>query len=176
MSEVIKISMVVAVAPNGVIGRDNDMPWRLSTDLKRFKALTLGKPVIMGRKTWDSIGRPLPGRLNVVITRNEDFAPEGATVVHSLDEAITLAKRHAEQQQIEEICIIGGGHIYAQALPEADIIHLTHVLVDHEIEGDTKFPALNAEDWEVTFSQDVDAGEKDSYPTRYCIYQRKSAS
>ena len=171
MSKAIKISMVVAAAQNGVIGRENDMPWRLSTDLKRFKALTLGKPVIMGRKTWESIGRPLPGRLNVVITRNADFAPEGASVVHSLDEAVALAKTHAENEQIDEICIIGGGNIYAQALPMADVVHLTHVLAD--IEGDTTFPDLDPAEWQVISSENVPAGDKDSHPTNYCVYQRK---
>lgn len=173
MSKGIKISMVVAVAQNGTIGRDNDMPWRLSTDLKRFKALTLGKPVIMGRKTWESIGRPLPGRLNVVISRNADFAVQGATVVHSLEEAIEVAKNHAEQAQIDEICIIGGGNIYTQAMPMADIVHLTHVLAD--IEGDTGFPELDPAEWQVIASENVPVGEKDNYPTRYCVYKRKTA-
>ncbi|MGU3575707.1 dihydrofolate reductase [Brucellaceae bacterium C25G] len=172
MSNKVKVSIVVAVAQNGVIGRDNDMPWRLSTDLKRFKALTLGKPVIMGRKTWDSIGRPLPGRLNIVITRNEDFAPEGAAVAHSLEEAVVIAKQHAQDVQLDEICIIGGGHIYRQALPLTDIVHLTHVLAD--IEGDTGFPRLDQAEWELISSEDVPAGEKDSHATRYCAYQRKS--
>lgn len=173
MSEAIKISMVVAVAQNRIIGKDNDMPWRLSTDLKRFKALTLGKSVIMGRKTWESIGRPLPGRLNVVITRNKDFVPDGAFVAHSLEEAIHIAKKHAQEQQIDEICIIGGGHIYRQALPLTNIVHLTHVLAD--IEGDTGFPELDPAEWQMISFEDVPAGEKDSYPTRYCVYQRKDA-
>lgn len=174
MSKAIKISMVVAVSQNRVIGKDNDMPWRLSTDLKRFKALTLGKPVIMGRKTWESIGRPLPGRLNIVITRNADFAVQGASVVHSLDEAIALAKTHAENEQIDEICIIGGGNIYRQALSMTGIVHLTHVLAD--VEGDTGFPDLDPAEWQVLSSEDVPAGEKDSYPTRYCVYQRKNTA
>lgn len=172
MSKIIKISMVVAVAQNGTIGRDNNMPWRLSTDLKRFKALTLGKPVIMGRKTWDSIGRPLPGRLNVVITRNTNFVLQGARVVHSLDEALDVAKKHIHETDKDEISIIGGGNIYAQALPIADIVHMTHVLAD--IEGDTGFPELHPAEWEVILSEDVPAGENDSYPTRYCVYRRKN--
>ncbi|MFK4823504.1 dihydrofolate reductase [Paenochrobactrum sp. BZR 588] len=173
MSKIIKISMVVAVSQNRVIGKDNDMPWRLSTDLKRFKTLTLGKPVIMGRKTWDSIGRPLPGRLNVVITRNADFAPEGATVVHSLEAAIDVAKKQLQETDIDEICIIGGGNIYRQALPMADMVYLTHVLAD--IEGDTDFPELDPAEWQEVSSEDVPAGEKDNYPTHFCVYQRKNA-
>jgi len=99
----IVLSLIVAVAENGVIGRDNAMPWHLSTDLKRFKALTLSKPVIMGRKTWDSIGRPLPGRLNIVITRDEHFKAEGAAVVHSFAEAQALAREEAEKNGIDEV-------------------------------------------------------------------------
>ena len=114
------VSIIVAAAENGVIGRDNDMPWRLSTDLKRFKALTLGKPVIMGRRTWDSIGRPLPGRPNIVVSRNNGFQVEGASTVGSLDEAIALGQRQAADMGAGEVCIIGGGNIYAQAFPLAD--------------------------------------------------------
>lgn len=104
----ISICLIAAVAENGVIGREGAMPWHLSTDLQRFKVLTLGKPIIMGRKTWDSIGRPLPGRINIVITRNCTFGAEGAVVAHSLSQACSLATSVASQNDVEEIFIIGG--------------------------------------------------------------------
>jgi len=119
MSKVMK-TIVVAVSRNGIIGSDGGMPWRLSTDLKRFKALTLGKPVIMGRKTFQTIGKPLPGRPNVVITRDKGFSVEGVRTAHSLDEAIEIAATLGEQDGTPEICIIGGGEIYRQSLAVAD--------------------------------------------------------
>ncbi|MBB4094193.1 dihydrofolate reductase [Brucella pecoris] len=166
------VSIIVAAAENGVIGRDNDMPWRLSTDLKRFKALTLGKPVIMGRRTWESIGRPLPGRPNIVVTRDNGFQIEGAGIVGSLDEAIALGRKLAADMGVGEVCIIGGGKIYAQALPLADRIHLTRVLA--EIDGDTLFPEIDPQLWCVVSQEDVSAGEKDSHPTRYFVYEKRA--
>ncbi len=166
------VSIIVAAAENGVIGRDNDMPWRLSTDLKRFKALTLGKPVIMGRRTWESIGRPLPGRPNIVVTRDKGFQAEGATTVGSLDEAIALGCKLAAKVGAEEVCVIGGGKIYAQALPLADRVHLTRVLA--EIDGDTRFPEIDPNLWQAVSQEDVPAGDKDSHPTRYFVYEKRA--
>jgi dihydrofolate reductase len=166
------VSIIVAAAENGVIGRDNDMPWRLSTDLKRFKALTLGKPVIMGRRTWESIGRPLPGRPNIVVTRDKGFQAEGASIVGSLEEAIALGQKLAFDLGIGEVCILGGGKIYAQALPLADRIHLTRVLA--EIDGDTHFPEIDPQIWCVISQEDVPAGDKDSHPTRYFVYEKRA--
>jgi dihydrofolate reductase len=111
-----KVSIVVAVSANGVIGRDGGLPWHLPSDLKRFKALTLGKPVIMGRKTWVSIGRPLPGRPNIVISRDVDFAAEGAIAVQSLEAALGEARRLAADLGVDEVCVIGGGEIYRQVI------------------------------------------------------------
>ncbi|KAB2702681.1 MULTISPECIES: dihydrofolate reductase [Brucella] len=166
------VSIIVAAAENGVIGRDNDMPWRLSTDLKRFKALTLGKPVIMGRRTWESIGRPLPGRPNIVVTRDNGFQAEGASAIGSLEEAIALGQKLAADLGVEEVCVIGGGKIYAQALPLADHIHLTRVLA--EIDGDTHFPEIDLQIWRVVSQEDVPAGDKDSHPTRYFVYEKRA--
>ncbi|MBQ0708703.1 MULTISPECIES: dihydrofolate reductase [unclassified Ochrobactrum] len=166
------VSIIVAAAENGVIGRDNDMPWRLSTDLKRFKALTLGKPVIMGRRTWESIGRPLPGRPNIVVTRDKGFRAEGASTAASLDEAIALGQKLAAEAGVEEVCVIGGGKIYAQALPLADRIHLTRVLA--EIDGDTRFPEIDPQLWRAVSQEDVPAGDKDSHPTRYFVYEKRA--
>ncbi|UWF65920.1 MULTISPECIES: dihydrofolate reductase [unclassified Brucella] len=165
------VSIVVAASENNVIGHENDMPWRLSTDLKRFKALTLGKPVIMGRRTWQSLGRPLPGRANIVITRDADFRAEGAEVVGSLEDALALARKFAAEGGVDEISVIGGGQIYVQAMPLADRLHLTCVLA--VVEGDTYFPEINPQDWQLLSSEDVPAGDKDSYPTRYMLYERR---
>lgn len=166
-----KISIIVAAAENGVIGRDNDMPWKLSTDLKRFKALTLGKPVIMGRRTWESIGRPLPGRPNIVVSRDAAFKAEGAQVVGSLEGAIETGRKLAAELNVDEVCIIGGGNIYAQGLTLADAVHLTRVLAN--IDGDTYFPEIDSEIWQAISMEDVPAGEKDSHPTRYIRYERR---
>ncbi|NKC50662.1 dihydrofolate reductase [Ochrobactrum cytisi] len=166
------VSIIVAAAENGVIGRDNDMPWRLSTDLKRFKALTLGKPVIMGRRTWESIGRPLPGRPNIVVTRDNGFQAEGASATGSLEEAIALGQKLAADPGVGEVCVIGGGEIYAQTLPLADRIHLTRVLA--EIDGDTHFPEIDLQIWRVVSQEDVPAGDKDSHPTRYFVYEKRA--
>jgi dihydrofolate reductase len=165
------ISIVVAVSRNGIIGRDGDMPWRLSTDLKRFKALTLGKPVIMGRKTFQTIGRPLPGRPNIVITRDRAFHAEGVRTAYSLDEAIDVAATLIEEGGAPEICIIGGGEIYRQSLGNADRLYVTHV--ETNVDGDTSFPAIEPAVWSTETELDVPAGEKDSYPTRFVIYDRR---
>ena len=140
-----RISLVVAVAENGVIGRDNALPWRLSSDLKRFKAITMGKPIIMGRKTYESIGKPLPGRTNIVLTRDTGFHPEGVEVVHDMASAVAVAEAAARDGGVSEIMVIGGVGIYELALPEADRIYLTEVHASPE--GDAMFPPLDAGDW-----------------------------
>lgn len=137
------VSLIVAMANDRVIGVDNTLPWRLSADLKRFKAITMGKPIIMGRKTWESIGRPLPGRLNIVVSRNADYLAEGAKVVNSLDAAIALAS----QDHSDEIMIMGGANLYGQALPYVDKMYITHI--DLDVQGDAWFPEYDAEQWRV---------------------------
>jgi dihydrofolate reductase len=140
-----RIAFVVAVARNGVIGRQGGLPWRISSDLKRFKAITLGKPVIMGRKTWESLPRrPLPGRLNIVITRDRHYKAEGAVVTASVAEALT----QAQQTESDEICVIGGSDIFRQMLPIADRLYLTEV--DLPPEGDVVFPPLDPKAWRET--------------------------
>ena len=126
------ISLIVAMANNRVIGKDNQMPWHLPADLGHFKAVTLGKPIIMGRKTYESIGRPLPGRKNIVISRNADYSLEGCETVCSLEEALDLVN------DVEEVMIIGGGYLYSQTLPQADRLYLT--FIDLDVDGDTQFP------------------------------------
>ncbi len=135
------LTLIAALARNGTIGRDNTLPWRIPEDLQRFKALTLGHPVIMGRKTWDSLGRPLPGRLNIVISRDPMYLATGATVATSLPQAMTLATAQAP----EEIFIIGGAEIYRLALPLAQRMQLTQI--DADVEGDAHFPPFDRTHW-----------------------------
>jgi dihydrofolate reductase len=135
-----RISLVVAVSRNGVIGRDGGLPWHISTDLKRFKAITMGKPLIMGRKTWESLPKkPLPGRRNIVITRQKNYVAEGAIVATDMASALIAAG------EVEEICVIGGGEIFSRFLDKADRIYLTEV--DLEVAGDTRFPLIDPGVW-----------------------------
>jgi dihydrofolate reductase len=152
-----KLSLIVAMADNHVIGHNNRLPWHLPADLKHFRAITLGKPVLMGRKTWESIGRPLPGRTNIVITRNADYLAADCVVVHSLDEALRAAGSAAE------VMVIGGAELYRQALPQADTLYLT--LVHGEFEGDTRFPDWQPDDWRET--KRIDHGPDDRNPHAY---------
>ncbi len=140
------ISMVVAKAENGVIGRDGDLPWRIPADLKYFKAITMGKPIIMGRKTYESIRRPLPGRKNIVITRDRAWRADGVAVAHSLEEAVT------EAGAVKESMIIGGAEIYRQALAQTGRIYLTEVHTTPD--GDTVFPAIDTTEWRETSRED----------------------
>lgn len=168
----ITISIVVAVAANDVIGNDGGMPWKLSTDLKRFKALTMGKPMIMGRKTFDSVGKALPGRTSVVVTRDPSWQAEGVVPVQSLDVAIELAQEIAKANGADEICIVGGGEIYRQAMDKADVLHVTRV--EATPDGDTFFPKIDPDHWQQISSENVPEGEKDSVATRYLVYKRRS--
>lgn len=158
--------MIVAHADNRVIGKDNDMPWHLPADLAYFKQTTLGKPVIMGRKTFESIGRPLPGRQNIVITRNAAYVADGVEVVDSIEAALALTKG------VEEVMVIGGGAIYQHCLPAANKLYVTHI--EANIEGDTQFPEYDVEkDWLLTSSTLRAADEKNAYALNFCVYERK---
>lgn len=139
------ISHVVAVALNGVIGADGDMPWRLPSDLKRFKEITMGKPIVMGRKTFDSIGRPLPGRPNIVISRSLTEVPEGVSLFATIEDALDHARQVARELGAGEVCVIGGGEIYRQTLDQTGRIYLTRVMA--EAQGDTVYPALDLDNW-----------------------------
>ena len=166
MTPAMTITLVVAVAENGVIGREGGLPWRLSTDMRRFRDTTMGKPVIMGRKTWESFPKkPLPGRRNIVVTKDPAYSAEEAEVAASLDEAL------AKCNGADEICIIGGGQIYAQAIAKADRLDVTHVLA--AIDGDTLFPHIDPAIWQAVSSEDVPAGDKDSHATRHVVYERR---
>ena len=158
------ISIIVAVAQNGVIGGGNQLLWHISEDLQRFKRITSGHPVIMGRKTFESLGRPLPNRHNVVITRQRDYSPEGVTVVGSLEEAIALFPSD------QEVFITGGGEIYRQAMPLADKVYLTIVCRDYE--GDTHFPEIDPAQWKEIFHERHESGKNYPYPFEYLDYVR----
>jgi dihydrofolate reductase len=167
------ISLIVAVAANGVIGRDNAMPWRLSGDMAWFKRVTMNKPIVMGRKTWDSLPKkPLPGRINIIVTRDRDFRAEGAHAAASLDEALRLARHLAGGAGSHEIMIIGGAQIYEAALPLAGRIYLTEVHA--EPEGDTHFH-IDRTQWREVSRERHAAGEKDSADYSFVVLERKSA-
>ena len=157
------ISLVVAVSDNGVIGVNNQLPWRLPGDLQRFKAITMGKPIVMGRKTFDSIGKPLPGRRNIVISRRVNLAIEGCIVVNSLQGAVDAVDR------AEEIMVIGGADIYRQALPLAQRIYLTRVHA--HIEGDASFPQLGPE-WREISCEDRASDERHAYTYSFLVLER----
>jgi dihydrofolate reductase len=155
-----KIAFVVAVSKNGVIGLNGRLPWRLSSDLRSFKTITMGKPLVMGRKTWESLPkRPLPGRDNIVITRQRGYAAPGATVVADAEAALSKAEMFARRAKSEEIAVIGGGEVFAQLLPRADRIYLTEI--DLEVEGDTFFPALDPAQWKEVGRERRARGEQD---------------
>jgi dihydrofolate reductase len=162
------VALIAAVARNGVIGADNAMPWRLRTDLQRFKQLTLGKPVVMGRRTFESLGKPLAGRLNIVVTRQTGLAPDGVTVASSLAAALALAAREAGPSG--EVMVIGGGQLYAEAIGVADRLYITHV--DAAPDGDTHFPQIDPLIWVPVSRETVAAGEKDSAATEFVVYER----
>jgi dihydrofolate reductase len=161
-----RVSIIAAMAENGIIGRDGQLPWRLSADLKRFKRLTTGHTVIMGRKTWESIGRPLPDRRMVVISRQNGYQADGVTIVGSLDEALAVAQSANEVDAF----IIGGAEVYRLALPKADRLYITLVLAD--VAGDTKFPEVDWETWARTESESHDADADNEYATLFYTFER----
>ena len=166
------VALIVARARNGAIGRDNQLPWRLPEDLKYFKRVTMNQPVVMGRNTWESLGKPLPGRDNIVITRQPGYCAAGATVVHDLHSALALADSLAGARGEEEIMIIGGAQTYAEALPLVTRAYVTDVHAD--IDGDTVFPALAAGKWREVARQDFSACEKNPYTYSFVTLERCS--
>ncbi len=164
------VSLIAAMDRRRGIGKDNQLPWRLPADLKRFRELTTGHHIITGRKTYESIGKPLPGRTTIIITRNRDYVAEGCFVVHSLADALALARTRGEP----EAFVIGGAEIYAQALPEADRLYLT--LVDAEVEADAFFPEFDQSAWQVKEISEQAADEKNSLRHTFQVYDRNQAS
>jgi dihydrofolate reductase len=166
----IRLAVIVAAAENGVIGRNNKLPWHLPEDLRYFRQVTMGKPIVMGRKTFESIGRPLPGRTNIVITRNPDFRVEGVEVVRSLDEALSLAGDIAVVDGAEELVVIGGSEVYGLAIPRADRLYLTRVHAS--VEGDAWLPEIDWRAWRETARERHAAATPDSYDYSFIVYER----
>ena len=170
------VALVVARARNGVIGRDGDLPWKLRSDLQRFKAVTMGKPCLMGRATWESLPlRPLPGRLNLVLSRDlsyeEQGKAKGAVVCASLGDAIDIARETAEEDGVDEICVIGGTALFEATLPRAKRLYITEV--EAEPEGDALFPAFDEADW-IEVSREAQApGEKDDHAFVFRVLERR---
>ena len=163
-----KLSLIVAVSRNGVIGLNNQLPWHLPEDLKYFKSVTMGKPIVMGRKTYDSIGRPLPGRANIVIPRDLAWSAPGVEVAQSLDAALALGKAACEAAGAEEIMVIGGEQIYRMCIENADRLYLTQV--DAEVEGDAFFPDIDLDAWHQV---DMKLPETtDTHPYKFLILDR----
>jgi dihydrofolate reductase len=158
------LAIIVATDEQGLIGRDNDLPWRLSADLQYFRRITMGKPIIMGRNTHESIGRPLPGRQNIVISSQADYQAQGCDVVHSLDEALALC------QDQQEVMVMGGASLYRQTLPLVDTLYLT--LVHAQLEGDTWFPDWQTDEWQLVSREDHPADDKNEFDYSFIQYQR----
>jgi dihydrofolate reductase len=166
-----KIALVVAAARNGVIGRGGAMPWHMPGDLKTFRRLTMGRPIIMGRKTFQSIGRALDGRTNIVISRDASFAAENVLVSASFDAALEAASRATGAEN--GIMVIGGGEIYRVALPHAEIVYLTEISA--ELDGDTWFPPLDPQEWRETHRAPISADPRDDYPAELVTFERRAA-
>ncbi len=167
-----KVVLIAAFAQNRVVGIENRLPWHLPEDLKYFKRTTSGKAIIMGRKTYDSIGRPLPNRTNIVITRNPEFTAPGIKVVASLEAAIELAKEVNHINGVDEVMVIGGASIYESALPIADRLYLTHVHA--EVAGDAYFPEVNFKQWAEVSREDYKASENNPYDYSFVVYEKNS--
>lgn len=163
------LSIIVAVSENQVIGSDNQLSWHLPVDLQYFKSITTGHPIIMGRKTYESIGKPLPRRVNIVITRDAGYKAEGVQIVHSLDEAVTFCRQSA----FDDVFIIGGDSIYQQALHLADKIYLTrvHAVIHH---GDAFFPDLSDREWHLVSSAPLPADEKNEFACTFEVYEKRT--
>jgi len=166
----IKLSIIVATSKNRAIGKDNQLLWHLPEDLRYFKRVTMGKPIVMGRKTFESIGRPLPGRLNIVVTRQHDWQHEGVKVVHSIDDALALAESYSIIDGSEEVMVIGGAEIYQAALPKAQRLYMTHVDID--IEGDAFFPVIDDTQWHEVARESFSASQKTPYDYAFCVLER----
>lgn len=162
------ISFVVAMDQNRVIGKDNDIPWHLPEDLKFFKRVTMGHPIVMGRKTYESIGKPLPGRENIIVTRNKDYEAEGCIILHSIDEL----KKWIDENKPEEVSIIGGAQLFKDTFPIADRLYITEI--HHEVEGgDTFFPEFPESEWTLTSKEKGIKDEKNPYDYYFTVYDRK---
>lgn len=166
-------SLIAAMDRKRTIGSEGEMPWHLPADLAYFRRRTWGKPIVMGRKTYESIGRPLPGRDNIILTRDRDFKAEGCLVVHSVDELLRLQEKDLASNA-DEVMVIGGGEIYRLLMPMADKMYITRI--DAEFEGDTFFPEWDEHDWELIEQFKGSTDDKNVYPHQFLIYKRKNTS
>lgn len=169
-----RIAMIVGVAENGVIGSNQTIPWRLPSDMAFFKRTTMGKPVIMGRKQYETVGKPLPGRTNIVVTRQAGYRPEGVVVVHDVEAALEKAREIAAADGVDEIMIIGGGELYAQMMGRADRLYVSHIALSPS--GDVRFPPIEEADWKVVETPAVEPSPRDE--AAYCVkvYERRARS
>lgn len=170
----VRIAMIAGVAENGVIGSDQSIPWRVPSDMAFFKKTTMGKPIVMGRKQYETVGRPLPGRANIVITRQRGYAPDGVLVFHTIEAALAEARKIATADGVDEIMIIGGGELYTQLMDRADRLYITHI--DLSPSGDVRFPAIASEDWAVVDLPEVAPSPKDEATYRVKVYERRGAA
>jgi dihydrofolate reductase len=172
MSSITLTAGPIARARNGVIGKDGALPWRLKTDLANFRAVTMGKPVIMGRKTWESLPKkPLVGRTNIVLSRDGSFEPKGAVVCEEFGEAVAIGREQAAEDGAREVCVIGGASLFELALPKAGRIYLTDI--DAEVEGDVILPPLDESRWTEVSAKSYPAGEDDDYPFTIRVLERR---
>ncbi|MBS3847829.1 dihydrofolate reductase [Devosia sp. BSSL-BM10] len=167
----VRIAMIAAVAENGVIGSDQTIPWRIPSDFAWFKRTTLGKPMIMGRKQYETVGKPLPGRTNIVVTRQQGYQPDGVEVVANLDEALDLARQIVKRDDVDEIMIIGGGEIYRQMMERADRLYISHIAL--EPAGNVVFPEIDPAVWVVVDEPEVMPNPKDEASYRVKVYERR---
>jgi len=167
----VRIGMIAAVAENGVIGARGAIPWRIPSDMAFFRRTTMGKPIVMGRKQFETVGKPLPGRVNIVVTRQKNYQPDGVLVIDSLASALAHARTIAEVEGAGEVMVIGGGEIYAQAMPEADRLYISHVALAPE--GEVRFPAIDPAAWVVVEEPAVEPSPKDDAAFRVLVYERR---
>lgn len=165
-----RLSAIVAVTENGVIGQDNDLPWHLPADLRYFKRVTLGKPVIMGRKTWESLDRPLPGRLNIVVSRQKGFRAEGAEVYDNLADAVERARARAGENGVDEVMVVGGAGLYAEAMPLLDRFYLTRIHT--ELKGDTRLTGFEPDEWRLVEENFHASDTENCYACSFLVYER----
>ena len=171
MDASMEIALIVAMAKNGVIGRENRLPWRLPEDLRYFKKVTMGKPIVMGRKTFDSIGKALPGRTNIVISSQSDLLlPEGVRLASSIQEAISIAQSVCVNDGVDELMVIGGEQIYKLCMPQATRLYLTKV--HEEVDGDASFTSFDESEWALLSQEDFQASEDNPYDYSFCVYEK----
>ncbi len=165
------ITLVAAVAENGVIGSGGELPWRVGADMRHFRAVTMGKPVVMGRKTFETLGRPLDGRQVIVVTRNKAYNAENVDVAYNLVEALRLAEIRAREHGADDICVAGGGEIYAEVMPRADRLCITHIKASPE--GDAHFPAIDPDIWQAVARKPLERSNGDTADAVYVEYKRR---